>query len=171
METATHRWLMLIFGHSFDNPNTLLKRVESAQYSAARTVSGAWKGTSMDKLYQMLGWESLSNRRIMRKLCLVYETVNNKFPRYLKAILDDHSYPEGSRLHSKSLFKPIPCKTNRYKLSFFPSALKDWNSLDLEIKQSKTKTIFKNKLLNKIRPKKASWFGMRDNNMSKYFTF
>ena len=33
------------------------RRLESTQYSAAQAVSGAWRGTNTDKLYQELGWE------------------------------------------------------------------------------------------------------------------
>ena len=36
-----------------------MARVESVQYKAALVVSVAWKGTSKDRLYQDLGWESL----------------------------------------------------------------------------------------------------------------
>ena len=35
------------------------KRLESVQYSAALAVSGAWKGTSMDRLYRELDWEPI----------------------------------------------------------------------------------------------------------------
>ena len=43
-------------------PN-LMEKLESVQYSAARAVSGTWKGKSREKLYAELGWESLSCRR------------------------------------------------------------------------------------------------------------
>ena len=37
-----------------------MEKLESVQYSAALAVTGAWKGTSRDKLYGELGWESLN---------------------------------------------------------------------------------------------------------------
>ena len=58
----------------FTSNSSILKKVESIQYEAARIVSGAWKGSSMEKIYQILGWESMNNRRIMRKLCILQET-------------------------------------------------------------------------------------------------
>ena len=61
-----------------NNSSILLKRVESIQYEAARIVSGAWNKTCRVKLYENLGWESLQNRRMMRKLCLFYEILNTK---------------------------------------------------------------------------------------------
>ena len=33
--------------------------IESIQYQAARIVTGAWKGSSIKKLYDILGWEAL----------------------------------------------------------------------------------------------------------------
>ena len=39
------------------------KSLESVQYSAALAVSGAWKGTNMDRLYEELDWEPLYYRR------------------------------------------------------------------------------------------------------------
>ena len=42
--------------------NYLMKSIESTQYQAACAVTGAWKGTSLVKLYEELGWESLSDR-------------------------------------------------------------------------------------------------------------
>ena len=40
-----------------------MEKLESVQYSAAPAVTGAWKGTSREKLYKELGWESLNLER------------------------------------------------------------------------------------------------------------
>ena len=153
-----------------ENKNTLTKKVETIQYEAARVVTGAWKSTSMDKLYKNLGWESLSDRRTFRKLCLLFETIKNRFPLYLINTLDKHKYEDNSRLYNRLLFKNIPCRTNKYKSSFFPSVISDWNKLDFDIKNSKSKNIFKTKLLNKIRPKRSPYFGLRSNTKVRYIT-
>ena len=42
--------------------NTHMEKLESVQYSAALAVTGAWRGTSREKLYNELGWESLNLR-------------------------------------------------------------------------------------------------------------
>ena len=57
-----------------------------------------------------------------------------------------------------------------FRLSFFPSTIKDWNNLDNNIREAKSKLIFKKCILNKIRPKKASYFGIRDHNHIRYLT-
>ena len=43
--------------------NSLMAKVERIQYQAALAITGGWKGTNRSKLYDELGWESLSGRR------------------------------------------------------------------------------------------------------------
>ena len=50
--------------------------LESVQYSAGLIVTGCWKGTNRLKLYNELGWESLSDRRHFRRLSLFYQIKN-----------------------------------------------------------------------------------------------
>ena len=40
--------------------SNLIGKLESVQYSAALAVTGAWRGTSQEKFYAELGWESLN---------------------------------------------------------------------------------------------------------------
>ena len=155
---------------NFQSHIAIAKNIESVQYGAARIITGAWKGTSIKKLYENLGWESLNDRRIMRKLCILYETLNDKFPRYLLDILNQSKFAENSRSYNKQLLKNIPCNKKIVKTSFFPSTIADWNKLDIITKESRSKASFKKRMLNKIRPKKSSYFGMTDNDRIKYIT-
>ena len=43
--------------HDREFINDMTKILERIQYSAALTVSGAWRGTNIDRLYEELGWE------------------------------------------------------------------------------------------------------------------
>ena len=61
-----------------------MEKLESVQYSAALAVSGAWRGTSREKVYAELDWESLSLRRWSRRLTLFYQFINNLTPGYTK---------------------------------------------------------------------------------------
>ena len=60
-----------ILYHKHDPEFTLdmTKRLERIQNSAALAVSGAWRGTNNDRLYEELGWETLYYRRWYRRLC------------------------------------------------------------------------------------------------------
>ena len=54
----------------------LMYLVERVQYKPALIVSGCWQGTSREKLYDELGWESLSDRRWARRLTISYKIDN-----------------------------------------------------------------------------------------------
>ena len=43
--------------------NCQLEKLESVEYLGALAASKAWKGTSKERLYKELGWESLSARK------------------------------------------------------------------------------------------------------------
>ena len=48
------------------DPEMLLgftQKIEQTQYAAALSVTGAWRGTNWQRLYNELGWESLYSRR------------------------------------------------------------------------------------------------------------
>ena len=44
--------------HDPEFTHDIPKGWERIQYSAAPTVSGAWRGINIDRLYEELGWES-----------------------------------------------------------------------------------------------------------------
>ena len=55
-----------VITHDFDSSLSLnyqMNILEKTQYQAALAVSGTWKGTNRDKIYEELGWESLDQRR------------------------------------------------------------------------------------------------------------
>ena len=43
--------------------NSLIEKVEKIQYQEALAVTGTWQGSNRSKLYEELGWETLSGRR------------------------------------------------------------------------------------------------------------
>jgi len=63
--------------------NDLMKLIEQVQYKAALIVSGCWQGTSCERLYDELGWESLSSRRWFRRMVMFYKIHNGLAPDYL----------------------------------------------------------------------------------------
>ena len=66
---------------------SLSQLIESVQYNAALAITGAIRGTSLEKLYQELGLESLHDRRWYRKLCFYYKIMHNACPLYLTELL------------------------------------------------------------------------------------
>ena len=70
----------VIFDQTFNN--SFHQRLESIHYNAALAITGAIKGTSKEKLYQELGFESLQSRIWFRKLSLFYKILKNESPHY-----------------------------------------------------------------------------------------
>ena len=63
-------------GNLFDSSFRLsnwMDQIERVQYQAALAVTGTWKGTSMNKIYDELGWEPLTERRRFRRLVQFYK--------------------------------------------------------------------------------------------------
>ena len=133
---------------------TPLQKIETIQYRAARIVTGAWYGTDKKKLYDNLGWESLEDRRTMRKLCVLHSTIENKYPRYLSAIVENQQLPTARQRETRALLPIVGGR--QFSQTFFPSTIKDWNNLRPEIRKIRSSTKFKKTLLNQIRGKKDS---------------
>ena len=125
--------------------------VESVQYSAARAITGTWRGTSREKLYSELGWESLSCRRWSRSLTLLYKIFNNLTPVYTKGPIPPLQQSHYS-LFNQDVVGQIKARTEKFKSSFYPHCLSEWNELHSEIRLAPSVAVFKKKLLSLIRP-------------------
>ena len=135
-------------------------KLESIQYNTCLAITGAIRGTSTEKIYQELGLESLKSRRWFRKLCHFYKIFNDKSPSYLFNLI-----PNFNRVHNTRLSYSIPAikvRHDYFKNSFFPSAISEWNKLDLNIRNSASLNAFKKKLLNFIRPCANSIFNIHN---------
>ena len=85
-------------GDSQRNFNYLIRTLESTQYQAAVAVSGAWKGTSRDKICNELGWETLDEGRMFRCLMQFYKLMTKQTPDYLRMpTLSQHCHLFGVR--------------------------------------------------------------------------
>ena len=63
--------------------NYLMESIEKVQYMGALAVTGAWQGSNRAKLYEEIGRETLSDRRMYRLLLQLYKITNNMTPGYL----------------------------------------------------------------------------------------
>ena len=140
---------------------SLMEKLESVQYSAALAVTGTWRGTSREKLYAELGWESLSSRRWSRRLMLFYKMINNLLPEYTLDPVPQLQQPHYC-LRNQDVIGRIWARTEKFKSSFYPNCLAEWNELDSEIRLAPSVGIFKKKLISIIRPPAKSVFGIHD---------
>ena len=51
----------------------LMENLEKIQYQALLIITGAWQGSNRTKLYEELGWESLSDRRWCRRILQIHK--------------------------------------------------------------------------------------------------
>ena len=126
------------------------KKLDSIQCNAALAVTGAVWGSSTEKHYQELGFESLKNRWWFRKLCQFYKVFKSNWLRYLFDII-----PTKLRVHNTRCFDNNPLlkiKHNYFRNFFFPSTIIEWNKLSWEVRHSEKNRICKNRFLEFIRP-------------------
>ena len=144
------------------------QKLESLQYNACLAITGAIRGSSREKIYQELGFESLQQRRWYRKLCSFYKVFKNKSPRYLFNIIPIRNPVYSTRNHVNiPLFKT---NHNFFKNSFFLSTIIEWNNLDPNLRNSDTYETFKNAALKFITFSPNSVFECHNHQGIKFLT-
>ena len=136
---------------------SLMESVEKIQYQAGLAITGCWKGSSRVKLYEELGWETLSDRRLMRRIIQIYKIASGKTPAYLKDKL-----PPVRQTFLSHVYKNIRWRTDRYFNSFFPHAIDSWNNLMSHFEFFPTFGYLKNHMLACFLPVGKPVFGIHD---------
>ena len=121
---------VLEFGDIIYDSSSLfaVRALESIQRQAAIICSGAYRHTSHTVLLSELGWEPLSERRSMHKLCVFYKIYHRIYPDYLYSHLrlsNQNTY----NLRNQPTLKPRHARLTSSFNSFFPSCTRDWNKL------------------------------------------
>ena len=132
------------YNSSFD------EKLESVQYNTCLALTGAIRGSSQEKIYQELGFESLQVRRWYKKLCLFYKVLKNEHSQYLFNLI-----PVRPTLHPTRNPLNIPllnANHNFFKNSFFSSTTIEWNELDPGLRKAESLSLFKTNILKFIRP-------------------
>ena len=147
--------------------NSLMEKVERIQYQSALAITGAWHGSSRAKLYEELGWESLSDRRMGRRILQIHKIFNDRTPSYLK----DNLPPNCRALfngNTRNTFRQIICKSNRYMNSFFPDAVASWNIFIKHFGEVPSFEILKKHINAFFRPQTKNIFGIHDPSGLRY---
>ena len=123
VEYATSVW----DPHTQRNTNTL----EMVQRRGARFVQNDYRRTSsVTNMLHDLNWETLQSRRSKVKVIHLYKITNH--------LIDIPSRPNliptgaSTRGHNIKFLQPH-CRTMVYQFSFFPSAIRKWNSLPTQL--------------------------------------
>ena len=118
---------------------------------AARIVTGLPVFTKIEAIYKEVGWEPLFDRRKRRKLQMFYNIQNNNAPEYLcnevpPCIQSTTRYP---LRNGQDIIVPF-CRLTLTSESFFPSTIREWNKLDLTVRNTDTLAKFKSELRNTV---------------------
>jgi hypothetical protein len=108
-------------------------RLEKLQLEAARIVTGLICYTSWDSIYREAGWEKLSTRREVTKLCMFYKLNVGNSPEFLCDLIPP-SVGETINNYNLQNSHNISQTTNRlsiFQQSLFPSTTMLWNALQL----------------------------------------
>ena len=126
------------------NLSSLTNKIKSVQYNAALAITSTLRGTSKEKWYQELGFESLKDRRWLKRLCYLYKTASSKQPAHLYDLILPF---QRSSQNKGCIYEPFR-RTMSFKNSFLPYAIKEWKKLDLEIRNAEKYASFQKLPLN-----------------------
>ena len=98
-------------------------KFERVQHQTALAVTSSWHGLNRSKLYEELGWENLSDRRMCRRILQIHNILNNKSPSYLKEKPPPNRRPFLHSANVSNSVREIRGKSSRYMNTFFPGAI------------------------------------------------
>ena len=143
-------------------------KLESLQYNAALAITRAIRGSSSEKVYEELGLETLKSRRWYRKLSLLYKVLKNESPSYLFNTIPNSKAQRQTR--NSGTIPSFFAKHDYFKISFFPSAITEWNKLDSYISNANSFEVFKKRILEFVRPLPNSIYNIHNPLGIKYLT-
>jgi hypothetical protein len=135
---------VLEYASSVWDPHTQknIDKLEAVQRRAARFVCNRYHNTSsVSRMLDILGWQSLEERRKHARLSMLYKIDNGKVHcPGIKSKLAPLP-PRQRRGHSKQ-FRLITCRTQYRSASFLPRTVRDWNALPAAIAEANTDDTF-----------------------------
>ena len=124
-----------------------IDKLEAVQRRAARYVMDDYRyNSSVSSMIQSLKWNSLSTRRNISRLIILYKILHQTVDVTLPDYILPYSYSAITRGHNLRLKVPLP-RINAYKYSFFTNVVEQWNSLPEHIVRAPSATTF-SRLLN-----------------------
>lgn len=128
-----------------------------------RIVTGATGRSNIQLLNQETSWPTMAKRRELHVLCMFYKILNEAAPLYLCDILNDIQgiQPRYNLRNPHNIRIPLT-RTDSFHRSFFPFAIRKWNSLPLNIKDKESLTTFKqSQIKSKNKHSNIVYYGER----------
>ena len=125
-----------------------LNRIYKLQKSAARIIMSASYTTSTRDLFDLLGWDTPSQRIYKKRMTLVFKALHDTAPTYIKELLPSVSSIHGRALRSSSSNNLYVegGKSAIHKKRFSYLAPTEWNHLPNEVKCATSINLFKKRL-------------------------
>ena len=146
----------VVWGGSCD---THIAKVERIHIEAMRLVTGATSRSNIQRLYDETGWLSTRSRIDGAMIVMLFKIKNHISPNYLFELLPQQNaaYISYSLRNNNNIKLPI---TNReaFRRSFFPTAIRLWNRLNLNIRNSTSLYIFKQSLKKEYPEKPIMYY-------------
>ena len=108
-------------------------------------------------MYEELGWESLSDRRMCKRVLQIHKIIDEKTPDYLRRKLPPN---RNVVINLPNVFHEIRCRTDRYRNSFFSNAVTHWNNIISSFQSLPSFEILKKHILSLIRPPPKETFAI-----------
>ena len=125
------------------NPHTFsqVKSLERVQHSAARFVKNYYRrNTNSADLITALGWPTLERRRIIKQATTFYKILNN---------IIEITPPPGllTRSRTRGQYIAPRCRINAMVFSFYPRAIRIWNTIPPKITNIKNPKSFQEAIM------------------------
>ena len=121
------------------------------------------QGLSHKHLYRELGLESFSDRRSVCKFTFFFKIVKGNSPQYLSNCLNrNNNSVYNTRSANQISLNTFRTRTEKFKYSFFPICVSEWNKLSNLTKQSENINKFKNTLMNDFKSNELPLFSIHD---------
>ena len=125
--------------------NELADKLQKLQNRAIRVITKSDYYSSATAPRGKLGWDNLCTRKKKQKLKIMFKTLNDQSPEYLKGLFKPFSTDYGLRNSDNKLALP-KSRTDFLKRSFCYSGAHLWNSLPSNVRAIRSFTNFRNEI-------------------------
>ena len=127
---------------------TEINRLQKLQNRAARIVTNSSFDTPSNQLIETLGWKTINEAIDIQSKTIVFKSLNELAPLYLRSLFGKNSKSTSYRLRNTSTDLRLPKKrTENGKKSFSSRGAKLWNSLSANCKKPASLSTFKQYIL------------------------
>ena len=138
-----------VWGGSYDCD---INKLEKINCDGMRLITGAPAGSNSSKLYRDTNLPSIRETYTRAALIMFYKMVNKLTPNNLGRLIPTHNPGStGYNLRNIGDLHNVHTRLDVHERSFFPRAIKLWNSLPCDIKKSQSLSAFKASLSKHLK--------------------